>query len=108
VLYNEGRSWRTPLDLAVLIASAAGRLDRYGAPTRQLLADEQRHGAGGLPGRRNLVAAVYRLEHSGEPEEVLRVMEADRPEDIFGCWPGKRWVKLGQASVRERFRPLRV
>jgi len=90
VLYNGEREWTAPLDVAELVVAGPGGLARYRPQMRSLLLDEQRYAESELAGMRNLVAAVFRLEQSREPEQVLRVLAA------LGEW----LREPGQAELR--------
>ena len=77
VLYNGERRWRAPVDVASLVAEPPAGLEEYVPQLRYLLLDE---GAlverAALPVTQNLAAALFRLEHSREPEEVVGLVHA--------------------------------
>ena len=76
VLYNGERAWSAPLDVGELLVDCPSGLRRYRPQLQYLLLDEQRYDEGELSGMRNLVAAIFRLERSRTPEQVLAVLEA--------------------------------
>jgi hypothetical protein len=76
VLYNGRRPWRAPLELADLIQPCPPALEAYCPRLRYLLIDESRYDEADLATRRNLVAALFRLELSRGPETVRTVIAA--------------------------------
>jgi len=75
VLYNGLSRWQAAVDVAELVAAGPGGLARYRPQVRYLLLDEGALPAAALPTTRNLVAALFRLENSRQPEDVRRVIE---------------------------------
>lgn len=73
VLYNGKRRWRAPIALEPLIQAMPEALREFQPQQRFLLLDE---GACAEPpgARRNLVAALFQLEHSASPEALQRVL----------------------------------
>jgi len=76
VLYNGMARWHTPFDVADLIWAGPVGLSVYRPQLRYLLIDEGALDAEALPATRNLAAALFRLEHSREPDDVRRVVES--------------------------------
>jgi hypothetical protein len=76
VLYNGLPRWWAAQDVAELAAAGPGGLARYRPQVRYLLIDEGALPAEALPVTRNLVAALFRLEQSRQPEDVRRVVES--------------------------------
>jgi predicted transposase/invertase (TIGR01784 family) len=76
VLYNGERRWTAARDIADLIVSTPGGLERYRPQLYYLLVDESRYSAAELEPLRNLVAALFRLENSRGVGDVRRVLEA--------------------------------
>ncbi len=76
VLYNGRPRWKAPLELADLICAPSGSLARYRPSLRYLLIDEGAYHQGELASLRNLVAALFRLEHSRTPEDLQQVLAA--------------------------------
>ena len=77
VLYNGERPWTAPTDVADLIAAVPGRLKAFRPTGSYLLLDEVRlaEGVGHLP-TGNLSAALFRLEASHTPADVVALIEA--------------------------------
>ena len=74
VLYNGKPRWTSAVDIADLVETVPGGLERYRPRLRYLLLDEGRYRDEELRPLRNLVAAVFRLENSRSPEDVLEVL----------------------------------
>lgn len=74
VLYNGETRWRAAVELAELIEPAPAELQPYQPRQRYLLLDEGTYNDTHLAGLRNWVAAVFRLENSRTPEDVLAVV----------------------------------
>ena len=76
VLYNGETRWTAAVELAALLEPAPAELQAYQPQQRYLLLDEGAYSDTHLAGLRNLVAAVFRLENSRTPEDVLAVVTA--------------------------------
>ncbi len=76
VLYNGRRHWTAPTDLDALIEPSPANLVPYRPRARYLLIDESAYADADLASMRNLVAALFRLENSREPETVRQVLVA--------------------------------
>ena len=76
VLYNGGRPWSAAEDVADLVVQAPGGLDRYRPHLAYLLLEERCYSEEELAPLHNVVAALFRLENSGSPEEIRRVVDA--------------------------------
>jgi predicted transposase YdaD len=76
VLYNGMARWQVALDIAELVWTGPVGLSIYRPQLRYLLIDEGALGEDALPATRNLAAALFRLEHSRQPEDVRRVVES--------------------------------
>ena len=74
VLYNGKRRWRGRMDVGELVEPFPG-LESFVPRCRYLLIDEHRTKADMSEESRNLVAALFALEQSRTPSDVLRVME---------------------------------
>ncbi|MEO5364856.1 MAG: Rpn family recombination-promoting nuclease/putative transposase [Magnetococcus sp. WYHC-3] len=70
VLYNGKPPWSAARDVAELIAPVGGWLDRFRPHMSYLLIDEVRYGDAELMSKRNLVAALFRLEKSRSPTDI--------------------------------------
>ena len=76
VLYNGEGRWTAAEELADLIEVIPGGLERYRPALRYLLLDEGRYREEELAPLHNLVAAVFRLENSRTPVDILNVLTA--------------------------------
>jgi hypothetical protein len=76
VLYNGVRRWQAPEEVAELVATVPGRLERYRPRLRYFLLDEGRFTEDDLAPLRNLAAALFRLENSRIPADIQRVLRA--------------------------------
>jgi hypothetical protein len=99
VLYNGSTRWHAAEDLNSLIQSDPHALTSYQPRVRYLLLDERHYSDSKIPQRRNLVAAVFRLENSrthadldavlGPLMEWLSSAEHQSVRRAFGVWIGK-------------------
>ena len=76
VLYNGSTPWGAVRELAELIETVPGGLERYRPQLRYCLLDEARITDAELESLRNLAAALFRLEKSRGPEDIQRVLVA--------------------------------
>jgi len=76
VLYNGDPRWNAPEQVADLIDTVPGGLERYRPTFRYLVLDEGRYKDEELQPLCNVVAAVFRLENSRRPEDVIKVLTA--------------------------------
>jgi hypothetical protein len=76
VLYNGDGLWGAAQDVADLVETVPGGLERYQPQLRYCLLDEGRIAESGLDSLQNLAAALFRLEKSRGPEEIERVVTA--------------------------------
>lgn len=76
VLYNGQRPWTAPTDLKDLIAPGPSALVPYQPGLRYVLIDENTYADSDLATMRNLVAALFRLEQSRDPEPVHEAVRA--------------------------------
>jgi predicted transposase/invertase (TIGR01784 family) len=76
VLYNGHVPWGAARELAELIETVPGGLEQYRPQLRYCLLDEARIADSELESLRNLAAALFRLEKSGGPEDIQRVLAA--------------------------------
>lgn len=76
VLYNGKRRWTAARELAELIDSGPAALEPYRPRLRYLLIDESAYADADLATMRNLVAALFRLENSHDPQRVQAVLVA--------------------------------
>ncbi|WP_459874133.1 Rpn family recombination-promoting nuclease/putative transposase, partial [Endothiovibrio diazotrophicus] len=78
VLYNGVPRWGAPLEIGELIEPVPGGLEAYRPSFRHLLLDERRYTEEDLAPLKNLAAALFRLENSRSPADVLRVIRTLR------------------------------
>lgn len=76
VLYNGARRWTAPVDSIDLIETLPGGLVRYRPRPHYLLLDEGRYREADLAPLENLVAALFRLENSRTPEDIITVVSS--------------------------------
>ena len=76
VLYNGERPWQAAVEVGDLVEEVPGGLDHYRPRMRYFLLDEGRIVQGELQELKNLAAALFRLEQSREPEDILRVVRS--------------------------------
>lgn len=74
VLYNGNAEWQAATDINTLIYPAPQGLDTYRPQMRYLLLDEKRYNDSELAPLKNLVAALFRLENSRTPDDILQVV----------------------------------
>lgn len=74
VLYNGEKRWNAATDLQLLIDHMPEGLEQYQPRYRYLVIDEGSYQTNDLEAHRNLVAALFQLEHSRDPETLLRVV----------------------------------
>jgi hypothetical protein len=74
VLYNGEPRWTAAADIAELIEVVPGGLELYQPKLRYLLLDEGRYREEELKPLQNLVAAVFRLENSRAPADIVNVL----------------------------------
>ncbi|GAB6044226.1 Rpn family recombination-promoting nuclease/putative transposase [Endothiovibrio diazotrophicus] len=78
VLYNGRPRWNAPLEVGELIEPVPGGLEAYRPTFRHLVLEERRYTEEELAPLKNLAAALFRLENSRSPADVLRVTHALR------------------------------
>ncbi len=74
VLYNGRRRWRAPTALRQLFGWMPEAFSRYVPLYRFVLLDQGRLTEGDFPEERNVVAAVFRMEQSSTPEDLLHAL----------------------------------
>jgi hypothetical protein len=94
VLYNGAPRWSAVTEVAELIPAVPGLVAQYRPQMQYLVIDEGGYSQGHLASLKNLVAAVFRIEHPSTPEsirELVGLLEAwltDMPElkRMFAVW----------------------
>ena len=74
VLYNGNSEWTAATDIGELVAEVTGGLSRYQPQLHYLLVAERDYRDSDLGKLKNLVAALFRLENSKNPELLLEVL----------------------------------
>jgi predicted transposase/invertase (TIGR01784 family) len=74
VLYNGDSEWAAATDIRELIAEVTGGLSLYQPQMQYLLVAERDYNDADLGKLKNLVAALFRLENSHNPELLLEVL----------------------------------
>jgi len=74
VLYNGKPRWTAAEEIAELIETVPGGLERYRPQLRYLLLDERRYQEEELKPLKNLVAVIFRLENSRTPRDLLNIV----------------------------------
>ncbi len=109
VIYNGGREWKAPQDVAKLFAPMPEGLKAYCPRHRYFLLDESRVSGAELEKSKGLVAQLLRLERARDPEQVRRIVREliDRLHDpeyqflrrAFTVWLGR--VVLRRSGMTE-------
>jgi len=95
VLYNGDPAWEAPEELEELVVDLPG-LERYRPRFRYLALDVKRYDVSELERMPNRAAALFQLEQSRGPEEILRGLErlreilSDRGDRLYGVY--SRWL----------------
>ena len=74
VLYNGDPAWTAATDIRELIREVPGGLSRYRPSLHYLLLAERDYGEDALKELDNLVAALFRMENSHNPKQLLEVV----------------------------------
>ncbi len=106
VLYNGDQRWNAPVELKDLIVKMPGGLERYLPSLSYLVLDEGAYDLNELTPLKNLVAAIFRLEHHTERQALIEVIsnliewlalpEQTRLRRNFGIWINR--VLIGPAD----------
>jgi len=86
VLYNGNQRWTAATDVFDLIPSVPGLVEQFKPRQKYLLIDENAYTDAELASVKNLVAAVFRLEHPSTPADISRLLTLlqewliDRPD----------------------------
>jgi hypothetical protein len=94
VLYNGGTRWTSATDIFELIPPVPGLVEQFKPRLKYLLIDENNYTDHELASAKNLVAAVFRIEHPDSPQRIgelislLGVWLNDRPDlrRMFAIW----------------------
>jgi hypothetical protein len=94
VLYNGSARWTSPTDIFDIIPPVPGLVEQFKPRFKYLLIDENCYTDHELASVKNLVAAVFRIEHPNSPQRIselislLGVWLIDRPDlrRMFAIW----------------------
>jgi len=94
VLYNGTPRWSAVTDVFDLIPPVPGLVEQFKPKLKYLLIDENAYTESELSSLKNLVAAVFRIEHPATPETISRLVGlladwlSDRPDlrRMFALW----------------------
>lgn len=94
VLYNGNSRWTAATDVFDLIPLVPGLVEQFKPRQKYLLIDESAYTDSELASIKNLVAAVFRIEHPATPAEISRLLTlleewlVDRPDlrRMFVVW----------------------
>ena len=75
VIYNGGKAWKAPQEVAALFAPMPESLKFYRPQHRHFLLDESRVSGDELDKSKGLVALLLRLERAQEPEQVRQIVK---------------------------------
>ena len=109
VIYNGGKAWKAPQEVAALFAPMPEGLKYYRPQHRHFLLDESRVSGEELDKSKGLVAQLLRLERAQEPEQVRQIVweliaRLHGPEYLslrraFTVWLGR--VVLKRSGITE-------
>jgi len=94
VLYNGNQRWTVATDVFDLIPAVPGLVEQFKPRSKYLLIDENVYTDSDLASLKNLVAAVFRIEHPSSPESIRALLTMlndwliDRPDlrRMFALW----------------------
>ena len=94
MLYNGKDRWTAAKDVFDLIPPVPGLVEQFKPRAKYLLVDENAYSDSELASLKNLVAAVFRIEHPGTHQDMLELLKSlddwltDTPHlrRMFGPW----------------------
>ena len=92
VIYNGGKAWKAPQEVATLFAPMPESLKYYRPQHRHILLDESRVPGEELDKSKGLVAQLLRLERAQEPEQVRRIVR-----ELIARLHGPEYLSLRRA-----------
>lgn len=92
VIYNGGKAWKAPQEVATLFAPMPESLKYYRPQHRHFLLDESRVSGEELDKSKGLVAQLLRLERAQEPEQVRQIVR-----ELIARLHGPEYLSLRRA-----------
>ena len=92
VIYNGGKAWKAPQEVAALFAPMPESLKYYRPQHRHFLLDESRVPGEELDKSKGLVAQLLRLERAQEPEQVRQIVR-----ELIARLHGPEYLSLRRA-----------
>lgn len=92
VIYNGGKAWKAPQEVAALFAPMPESLKYYRPQHRHFLLDESRVPGEELDKSKGLAAQLLRLERAQEPEQVRRIVR-----ELIARLHGPEYLSLRRA-----------
>jgi len=107
VLYNGKDRWTAVTDVFDLIPAVPGLVEQFKIRAKHLVIDENAYADSELASLKNLVAAVFRIEHPTSPkamQELLTSLDdwlSDRPDlrRMFGLWVRATLMRRPEYSI---------
>ncbi len=107
VLYNGSPRWTAVTDVFELIPPVPGLVEQFKPRLKYLLIDENAYSDSELASVKNLVAAVFRIEHPSSPQAIgtllslLQEWLADRPDlrRMFALWIRATLMRKAEYSI---------
>jgi len=107
VLYNGSSRWTAATDVFELIPPVPGLVEQFKPRLKYLLIDESAYSDSELASLKNLVAAVFRIEHPSSPQAIgallslLQEWLTDRPDlrRMFALWIRATLMRRAQYSI---------
>ena len=107
VLYNGKDRWTAVTDVFDLIPAVPGLVEQFKLRAKHLVIDENAYADSELASLKNLVAAVFRIEHPSSPKAMQELLTSiadwlsDRPDlrRMFGLWVRATLMRRPEYSI---------
>jgi hypothetical protein len=107
VLYNGKDRWTAVTDVFDLIPAVPGLVEQFKIRAKHLVIDENAYADSELASLKNLVAAVFRIEHPTSPKAMQELLTSladwlsDRPDlrRMFGLWVRATLMRRPEYSI---------
>jgi hypothetical protein len=107
VLYNGKDRWTAVTDVFDLIPAVPGLVEQFKLRAKHLVIDENAYADSELASLKNLVAAVFRIEHPTSPKAMQELLTSlagwlsDRPDlrRMFGLWVRATLMRRPEYSI---------